>query len=131
MASALSRLLWTFLTKRNARLSRCTVTVFTERNTQIRPFHSQQQRQEKRKRTNNLLTYTALTSGLCYAVYKWKDDIWEGIKSFSAYNYPVVHASYLPPPGNGQNRDKYNFIADVVEICAPSVVYIEVKDRKR
>ncbi|XP_032680026.1 serine protease HTRA2, mitochondrial isoform X2 [Odontomachus brunneus] len=135
MASTLSRLSWTFLIKRNAHLSRYTATVFTERYTQIQSFHSQQQRQEKRKihekRAYNLLTYTVLTSGFCYAVYKWKNDIWEGIKSLSAYNYPIVHASHLPPSGNDQNRDKYNFIADVVEISAPSVVYIEVKDRRR
>lgn len=83
------------------------------------------------KRAENLLTYTLLASGLGYAVYKWKDDIWEEIKRLSVPNYPVVHAVSLPPSGNDKNRDRYNFIADVVEISAPSVVYIEVKDTKR
>lgn len=81
------------------------------------------------KRAKVLLTCTALASGLCYAVYKWKDDIRERVKSFGVFNnYPVVHAVSLPPSGNGENRDRYNFIADVVEVSAPSVVYIEIKD---
>lgn len=118
--------------KRHANLTRCTVTVFTDKFAQIRQFHSrQQQQQEREKRPNNFLTYTALASGLCYAVYEWKNDIQEGIKSLGVCNYPVVHASSSLPPSDGQNRNKYNFIANVVEICAPSVVYIEIKDNKR
>ncbi|EFN79184.1 serine protease HTRA2, mitochondrial isoform X2 [Harpegnathos saltator] len=133
MVSFLSRLSWSFLVKRHTNLSRCTLTVFTEPCTQIRPLHSQQQQQRKvhEKKGNNLLTYTVFVSGLCYAIYKWKDDIWQGIKSFDVYKYSVVHATSSQPPSNSQNRDKYNFIADVVKICAPSVVYIEVKDTKR
>lgn len=84
------------------------------------------------KRAKDLLTYTALASGLCYTLYKWKDDIRERIKNFGIFNnYPVVHAVSLPPSGNGENRDRYNFLADVVEISAPSVVCIEVKDVNR
>lgn len=38
---------------------------------------------------------------------------------------------YAAVPITGQsNRSKYNFIADIVEQCAPSVVYIEIVDRR-
>lgn len=41
---------------------------------------------------------------------------------------PVFAATALSKKGN---REKYNFIADVVEVCGPSVVYIEIKDTRR
>lgn len=77
------------------------------------------------------LTCTALISavGLGYVLYKWKDDIRQRIETLAVPNCPVIHAISLPP-SHGQNRDKYNFIADVVEISAPSVVYIEIKDNR-
>ncbi|XP_014485986.1 PREDICTED: serine protease HTRA2, mitochondrial isoform X2 [Dinoponera quadriceps] len=119
----------TWLAKRRAGLSPYTVTVLAERHAQIRPFHSQQKQKVHGKRAKDLLTYTALASGFCYAAYKWKDDARERIKRLGICNYLVSQA--ISPPGNGDNRNKYNFIADVVEISAPSVVYIEVKDKKR
>lgn len=49
--------------------------------------------------------------------------------------FPVVEAA-IPFTGGGDNnikgrRDKFNFISDVVRVCAPSVVYIEIKDTRR
>ncbi|KAK2577058.1 hypothetical protein KPH14_005873 [Odynerus spinipes] len=44
---------------------------------------------------------------------------------------PIVRAATVVPPGGSDHRSRYNFIADVVEISAPSVVYIEIKDEKR
>ena len=44
----------------------------------------------------------------------------------------IYAASKMSFPADvSQNRERYNFIADVVEISAPSVVYIEIKDQKR
>jgi len=76
------------------------------------------------------LTCTAFASaaGLGYALYNWSYDARQRIESLAVPN-SVVHAISLPPNG-GQNRDKYNFIADVVEKTAPAVVYIEIRDHK-
>lgn len=57
--------------------------------------------------------------------------MWRKIENMGGPNYPVIHAVSLPPSNGNQNRDRYNFIADVVEISAPSVVYIEIKDNRR
>lgn len=42
---------------------------------------------------------------------------------------PVAHAATIVSAPS--NRSTYNFFADVVEKCAPSVVYIEIKDTRR
>lgn len=42
---------------------------------------------------------------------------------------PNVHAA-IPISSHLSNREKYNFIADIVEQCAPAVVYIEILDRR-
>lgn len=133
MAFVLSRL--TFLTRDSSKLSsRLATIVLAERSeARIRVFHSHQH-QDRRvldKRSKVFLTCTALFSavGLGYILYKWKDDI-RRIETPAVPNRPVIRAVSLPPSDNNQNRDKYNFIADVVEISAPSVVYIEIKDNR-
>ena len=42
----------------------------------------------------------------------------------------TIHAATLISKGSSDKRKQYNFIADVVEMSAPSVVYIEIKDKK-
>lgn len=41
---------------------------------------------------------------------------------------PSVSALDLKDDDNRKNRNKYNFIADVVDICAPAVVLVQVKE---
>lgn len=58
-----------------------------------------------------------------------------GIAAILSQCLPTLHAAtasavQLALSKKG-NRDRYNFIADVVEVCAPSVVYIEIKDTRR
>lgn len=74
----------------------------------------------------------ALVSGsaLGYAFLKSQEDfpsVQDVVNSF----IPTVSASTINLMDVSQNRTKYNFIADVVEICAPAVVYIEIRDPKR
>ncbi|XP_072759380.1 serine protease HTRA2, mitochondrial isoform X3 [Anoplolepis gracilipes] len=134
---ALARLPWTFLARDSSKLSRFATIVLAERYpARIREFHShhQQGRRVFDGRPKELfLTCTALISavGLGYVLYNWKDDMWRKIENMGGPNYPVIHAVSLPPSNGNQNRDRYNFIADVVEISAPSVVYIEIKDNRR
>ncbi|XP_070154878.1 serine protease HTRA2, mitochondrial isoform X1 [Polyergus mexicanus] len=136
MAVPLSRLPLTFLARDSSKLSRFATIVLAERyNARIRVFHSHQHqgRRLNDSRSREFLTCTALISavGLGYVLYNWKDDIWRRIENLAVPNCPVIHAVSLPPSNGNQNRDRYNFIADVVEITAPSVVYIEIKDDRR
>ncbi|XP_029675631.1 serine protease HTRA2, mitochondrial isoform X1 [Formica exsecta] len=136
MAFPLSRLPLTFLARDSSKLSRFATIVLAERyKARIRVFHSHQHqgRRVNDSKSREFLTCTALISavGLGYVLYNWKDDIWRRIENLAVPNCPVIHAVSLPPSNGNQNRDRYNFIADVVEISAPSVVYIEIKDNRR
>uniref|UniRef100_A0A182QEE8 Serine protease HTRA2, mitochondrial n=1 Tax=Anopheles farauti TaxID=69004 RepID=A0A182QEE8_9DIPT len=46
---------------------------------------------------------------------------------FQRFGFPTVSAKTAPAGGN---RKAYNFIADAVDISAPAVVYIEIRDRQ-
>lgn len=72
--------------------------------------------------------------GFAYGFYKWNDsdnNFKNYLNNFSNILIPKIHAKTFDTPGINDNRNKYNFIADVVQISAPSVVYIEIKDQKR
>jgi len=132
MAFLSSRLPWIFLTRNSSNVSRFTPIVLAERYAKVRAFHSQ--KQERRWPGINgkgLLTCTALITGVGfgYLLYNRRDDIRQRIENFGkSINFPVVHTVSLP---SDENRNKFNFIADVVEVCAPSVVYIQIKDNAR
>ncbi|XP_011702884.1 PREDICTED: serine protease HTRA2, mitochondrial isoform X2 [Wasmannia auropunctata] len=140
MASPWSRVAWTSLARTNSSrcssLSRLATLVFAERHAGARSFHSHQQQQQHRRgilgatRARKFLTCcTALASaaGLGYALYSRSNDArsW-GITTPTVLDSHVVHA--ISPSDRNRNRDKFNFIADVVEVTAPAVVYLEIRD---
>lgn len=63
----------------------------------------------------SIAAVSALSASL---VYNQKDCIMPHISAFTS------------PPLSGR-RKQYNFLADVVHACAPSVVYIEIKDMRQ
>ncbi|XP_055384791.1 serine protease HTRA2, mitochondrial [Condylostylus longicornis] len=61
--------------------------------------------------------------------------IWRAIKNQKilpvVYNASLIASPKCDISSLAGRRNKYNFIADVVEVCGPAVVYIEIKDTKR
>ncbi|XP_011871993.1 PREDICTED: serine protease HTRA2, mitochondrial-like isoform X2 [Vollenhovia emeryi] len=146
MASPWSRMPWASLAKASgASVSRFASLAFAERHAGARTFHScqqQQQRQQQQRQqqqqhgrrvgsggAREFLTYTVFASAAGLALYDWWSDD-RRIVGLAVPNWPAVRAISPPSDGN-RNRDKYNFIADVVEISAPAVVYIEIKDSNK
>lgn len=90
-------------------------------------FHSRFNNSNGQSETSDKFKYCkalCFTGVLGYVLYKE----WLG--------FPVVEAAIPFTGGGGDNimkgrRDKFNFISDVVRVCAPSVVYIEIKDTRR
>nr|KAF7433928.1 hypothetical protein H0235_002119 [Vespula pensylvanica] len=78
----------------------------------------------------HFLTYTLVISGIGYFLYKKRNDFYERFRDFT-FGMPVVKSLTIFTPSLVDYREKYNFIADVVAISAPSVVYIEIKDEKK
>ncbi|CAD6232209.1 GSCOCG00001800001-RA-CDS [Cotesia congregata] len=85
------------------------------------------------------LTYAVSVGlfGLAYGIYKCSDSDSDSVKnakkSFDKYYNLLVPKVFAKSDSSniGDNRSKYNFIADVVQTSLPSVVYIEIKDQTR
>lgn len=85
----------------------------------------------REKSFHRFITYATLfTSGICYSLYNSEDEERNILHSIKNVVFPTVAAKSATSDVSN-NRDRYNFIADVVEKTAPSVVYIEIKDQKR
>lgn len=71
------------------------------------------------------LPYSALGVGIAITYI-----FWEKYKNgLEIQILPSVFAAQ--PDVSGGRREKYNFIADIVNKVVPSVVYIEIKDNRR
>ncbi|XP_039971188.1 serine protease HTRA2, mitochondrial [Bactrocera tryoni] len=67
---------------------------------------------------SNFIPIAAVSALSAYLVYNQKD-------------YIIPHVSAFTSPPLSGRRKQYNFLADVVNACAPSVVYIEIKDMRQ
>ncbi|XP_043265800.1 serine protease HTRA2, mitochondrial [Colletes gigas] len=131
MAAPLSRFSWNVLRQNQFQYKQVLIFPCADRFSRCRRFSTQQVKRQTFYKTNrNVLTYSIIFSGFGYILFKWKDDICDRFSNLMNF-IPTVHAKSIPVLDINHNRDKYNFIADVVEISAPSVVYIEIKDNKR
>lgn len=119
-------------------------------NTKIKPIYlreyGQNTHQDEKQNDNsfrNVSTGIGLgifgSIGLCFG-YFFHEELNQFLTKSSLFVYirtalnPIVNAANPidsnPPPG-GSSRLKFNFIADVVDKCASSVVYIEIQDSRR
>lgn len=104
-------------------------------NNQSSFYHKHSKENSKNERNNSklncLLTVGSFFFGFGFIIYKLKNEI-KYYFDDKLFILPIVNAASLFKTTDvSQNREKFNFIADVVEISAPSVVYIEIKDQKR
>lgn len=132
MAAPLCRLVKSLSAKKKTSYSRCVIYLNTKRDFNTgttKPRVEDEKNLVSGKRCFLTLGIIAV-SGLGYILYKWKNDLFNSI-DLSRSLLPIVNAKTFFTADVSQNRDRYNFIADVVEISAPSVVYIEIKDQKR
>lgn len=77
-----------------------------------------------RKEQRNPQKWPLLTIFAGAATFAWEKD-----RNMPLLSLPVVEAATAKVLRN--RREQYNFISDVVEVSAPSVVYIEIQDTKR
>lgn len=110
---------------------RSVVSLNADRFTQVRSKHlSRQDNRIYGRSGRHFLTYTLVISGIGYFLYKKRNDFYERFRDFT-FGMPVVRSATIFTPSLVDYRERYNFIADVVEVSAPSVVYIEIKDEKK
>lgn len=134
MAAPLCRLARSVCAKRELKYSRLVVFLSSSRHVGSRNANTDRRRRvDDETDKNGILTCaTVVAAGIGYGLYKWMDEPSGGL-GLAESIVPAIHAAAKTslPTHVSENRDRYNFIADVVEISAPSVVYIEIKDQKR
>ncbi|XP_011193876.2 serine protease HTRA2, mitochondrial [Zeugodacus cucurbitae] len=105
--------------------SRCVLSAFQQihNGQQYKKYYEGNNNQRSKSRPkpifdSKFLPIAAVSTITAYLVYNQKD-----------YLIPQVSA-FTSSPLSGR-RKQYNFLADVVHTCAPSVVYIEIKDMRQ
>ncbi|XP_043493780.1 serine protease HTRA2, mitochondrial [Polistes fuscatus] len=130
MTVLLSRVSFNILKKEYLSHVRPAIFLNADQLNQVRSNHLC--RQENRINTRSgkhLLTYTLVISGISYFLYKKRNDLYERFRDLNI-GMPTVRSATIIP-NLVDYRERYNFIADVVAVSAPSVVYIEISNDKK
>lgn len=85
----------------------------------------------KIKWINKLRLTASLGTVLGIGVFVWYNYCKEYIAKHEKWTFMPFLSAAAPISGGENRRKQFNFIADVVEKSASSVVYIEIKDTKR
>lgn len=121
------------LKKRRLPTAQILALFYSERSYGLQQLTLHEYKKENHEKSyQKFLTCAALfTSSLaCLAFYNSDDERKQLFSQFKEIILPPVFAKDASGDNN-KSRNRNNFIADVVEVSAPAVVYIEIKDQKR
>uniref|UniRef100_A0A182N0B5 Serine protease HTRA2, mitochondrial n=1 Tax=Anopheles dirus TaxID=7168 RepID=A0A182N0B5_9DIPT len=83
---------------------------------------------QRKHRVGVTVALAGLFGFLTYAQSSDGEDQAPRRRTYPSIGFPTVSAKTARAAGG--NRKEYNFIADAVEVSAPAVVYIEIRDRQ-
>ncbi|XP_003701414.1 HTRA2-related serine protease [Megachile rotundata] len=129
MAAPITRFSWNVLKKSQLQYKQLLTLSYATQSGKYKHSSSQEKRFQILDNTvRNVLLCTVFFTGCGYILYKWQTDYPNRFSNWMRSIF-TIHAKSLNFDGNN-NRMKYNFIADVVETTAPSVVHIEIQNNK-